>query len=57
MGWMDAADNTGGVFRCLKNPVSKKKRCLKNPSQNPNFSSHLHHIETLNIANDPCIEY
>ena len=26
-------------------------------SQNPNFLSHLHHIETLNIANDPCMEY
>ena len=28
----------------------------KNP-QNPNFTSHLHHIETLTITNDSCIEY
>ena len=23
----------------------------------PNFQSHLHHIKTLNIANDSCMEY
>ena len=27
------------------------------PTKFPNFPSHLHHIETLNIANDPYMEY
>ena len=27
------------------------------PTKFPNFPSHLHHIETLNIANDPCMKY
>ena len=27
------------------------------PPNFPNFPSHQNHIETLNIANDPCIEY
>ena len=33
--------------------------CLvpKNSPQTPNFPSHLHHIKTLNIANDSCMEY
>ena len=26
-------------------------------NQNPNFSLHLHHIETLNIVNNSCMEY
>ena len=29
----------------------------KLPPQTPNFPSHLHHIKTLNIANDSCMEY
>ena len=30
---------------------------LPPPTQNPNFPSHQNHIETLNIANDPYMEY
>ena len=29
----------------------------KLPPPTPNFQSHLHHIKTLNIANDSCMEY
>ena len=31
--------------------------CLKNPHKNITSPSHLHHIETLNVANNPCMEY
>jgi len=36
---------SNGVFRSHKKP------------QHPNFPSHQNHIEILNIANNPCMEY
>ena len=41
----DKYTRTRGVFRSHKNP------------QHPNFPSHQNHIETLNIANNSCMEY
>ena len=44
-GWLGAWIGIAAVFRSQNLP------------QNPNFPSHQNHIETLNIANDPCMEY
>ena len=48
-------------WRCFRRPLMiswSPRVCLDapNPPQNPNFPSHLHHIEILNIAND-CMKY
>jgi len=56
-GGGDVDKRIRGVFRSHKNYnffiTSKPHRNIKYS----NFSSHRNHIEILNIANDPCMEY